>query len=213
MKRFWLVLLLSGAARLLSACAGPVTYSAEPIEAWIIDADTKQPIKEAVVVAHWVLEESTLVSITARRAGDLVVMETATDQNGRFHFPAWGPVRYWGRSRLTYMDPEILIFKSGYESQRLVNSLTKEAVEGKSDPIRRSQWNGKTIDLKKFTGTPEKWLEMLERSIPTLGQREDAKQVQIFLKAILKEESSVPDSIERKRPFFDNIVRRLLEGK
>jgi hypothetical protein len=157
----WFFLLLSGAAHFLTACVSLVTYSAEPIEAWIINADTKHPIEGAVVVAHWALEESTLVSITVRRAGDLVVMETVTDKNGRFRFPAWGPIRHWGRSRLTYMDPEILIFKSGYEFRRLANSLTAEAIGGKPYPVRRSEWNGKTIKLNQFHGSLEEYARLL----------------------------------------------------
>lgn len=146
----------------LPACATPLTYSAESIEAWVIDAETKKPIDDAVVVAHWLLEESTIVSITVRRVGDLMVMESVTDKSGRFYFPAWGPIRHWGRSRLTYMDPEIIIFKSGYEYRRLANETTKEAIGGKAFPVRKSRWNGKTIELKPFKGTVEAYEDHFE---------------------------------------------------
>lgn len=139
----------------LPACAGPVTYSAEPIEAWVIDANSKQPIEGAIVVAHWVLEGG----IHTDRVGELIISETVTDKNGRFYFSAWGPIRHWKRSRLTYMDPEILIFKSGYEYRRLANPLTKEAIEGKANPARKSQWHGKRIELKSFRGTDEEYAE------------------------------------------------------
>lgn len=207
----YFLLLLLWALAVLPACAGPVTYSAESIEAWVVDAETKQPIEGAVVVAHWVLEGPTLVDIKVRQAGDLVVLEAVTDKDGRFHFPGWGPIRHWGRSRLTYLDPELIVFKSGYEYRRLANPITKEAIEGKPYPIRRSQWNGKTIELKKFSGTAKQRLQMLEKSIPSLGRREDYKRL-LLLKAILTEEKSIPDSEEGKQLFFDNIVRRLLEG-
>lgn len=137
--------LLSG----LPACATPVTYSAEPIEARVVDAETKQPLEGVIVVAHWVLEGG----IHVDRVGELFIMETVTDKNGRLYFPGWGPIRHWKRSRLTNMDPELLIFKSGYEYQRLANPSTKEAIEGKPYPVRRSQWNGKAIEMKKFKGT------------------------------------------------------------
>lgn len=141
----------------ISACATPVTYSAEPIEARIVDVDTKLPLEGVVVVAHWVLEGG----IHVDRVGDLVILETVTDKNGKFHFPAWGPIEHWKRSRLTNMDPEIIMFKSGYEYKRLANPSSKEAIGGKPYPVRRSQWNGKVIEMKKFRGTGEEYAKHL----------------------------------------------------
>ncbi len=155
---YFLVLLLLGATFSLSACAGPVTYSAEPIEVQIVDAETMQPLEGAVVVAHWVLEGG----IHVDRIGDLVILETVTDKTGRFNFPSWGPIRHWKPSRLTNLDPEILIFKSGYESRRLINQATKEAIEGKAFPARRSDWHGKIIKMKKFSGTLEEYARHFE---------------------------------------------------
>lgn len=140
------ILLLLCATHALSACATPVTYSAEPIEAWIVDAETKQPLEGVVVVAHWVLEGG----IHVDRMGDFMIIETVTDKNGRFYFPAWGPLRHWGRSRLTYMDPEIIIFKSSYEYRQLANEMTAEAIGGKAFPVRKSVWSGRTIVLRPF---------------------------------------------------------------
>jgi hypothetical protein len=144
-----LVFALLGAIFSLSACAKPITYSAEPMEAWVVDRETKQPIEGAVVVAHWQLEGG----LHTDRVGELMILETTSDKNGRFSFPAWGPITHRGRGRLTNMDPELIIFKSGYEYRRLANPLTKEAIDGWPIPVRRSQWNGKTIELKPFEGT------------------------------------------------------------
>lgn len=158
MKQSIAMLCLSFALTVFPACATPVTYSAEPIEAWIIDAGTKQPLEGVIVIAHWVLEGG----IHVDRVGELVIMETTTDKNGRFYFSGWGPIRHWKRSRLTNMDPELLIFKSNYEYQRLTNPSTKEAIEGKPYPLRRSQWNGKTIALKSFKDDLKKYEELFE---------------------------------------------------
>lgn len=144
------ILLVSVGMLTLPACATPVTYSAEAIAARIVDVETKQPVEGVVVVAHWVLEGG----IHVDRVGDLIVLETVTDDDGRFYFPPWGPIRHWKRSRLTNMDPEILIFKSGYEYRRLANPSTKEAIEGKPYPVRHSIWNGKTIEMKHFVDRP-----------------------------------------------------------
>src|SRR5581483_7654118 len=209
-KLLWMLLAIAPLAA-LPACATPVTYSAESIGGWIVDAETKQPIEGAVVLADWVLEGSTMVDFKFTRVGDLKILETITDQNGRFRFDAWGPITHWGRGLLTYMDPEIFVFKNGYEYQRLANLPTKAAIEGKAGPVRRSEWNGKKIELKRFTGTPNERLRMLEKAIPAFERREDYKQSRL-LKAILAEKDLIPDSTEGKAPFFNNTVRRLLEG-
>ena len=39
----------------LQACGAPPWYKAEPIEAWVADAETNQPLEGVIVVAHWQL--------------------------------------------------------------------------------------------------------------------------------------------------------------
>ena len=182
-------------------------YSAEPIEAWVIDAETKQPLEGVIVTANWQLEEGTFGGNVP--VGQLMVMEAVTDNNGRFYFPAWGPIKP-KKGHLVIRDPQLLIFKSGYKHVGLENEFSQNYNKG---AMRRSDWNGKRIEMKKFTGTSKEWFKMLERSIPPIDGPEDAKKISTLLKAILAEENSIPDSIERKRLFFNNIVRRLLEGK
>lgn len=159
MKTLYAFLIFSVTA--LPACASPLTYSAEAIEAKVVDAETKKPLEGAVVVAHWVLEESTIISFKVRQAGDLMILETVTDKEGKFTFPAWGPIQHWKGSRLTYMDPEILVFKNDYEYRRLNNydSASPEQRAGKAVSLRRSEWNGKTIELKPFKGSMEEYAE------------------------------------------------------
>lgn len=129
------------------ACSASFTYSADPIEAWVIDAETKKPLEGVVVTANWDLEEGTLGG--NRSAGQLMVMETVTDKNGRFAFSAWGP-KLALTSHLVNHDPQMLLFKSGYEYQSLANE--PRANYNKSTK-RYSEWNGKTIMLKQFRGT------------------------------------------------------------
>jgi hypothetical protein len=128
-------------------------YSADPIEAQVIDAETKQPLPGVIVVAHWELNYSTLGGNT--RAGQLKVMETVTDKNGTFHFPAWGPKIAIVSFLSDDQDPELLLFKSGYEYRRLYNALTGEDKGAK----RKSDWNGKTIAMRPFKGTTKEYLE------------------------------------------------------
>jgi hypothetical protein len=194
----------------LPACAALVPpYSAEAIEARVVDADTKQPLEGVIVTANWELRGGGLALGGSTAVGQIQVMEAVTDQNGRFFFPAWGPIKQF-KGELHDKDPQLLFFKSGYAYRILWNDYRGDPPAMKV--VHRSQWNGKTIEMKKFMGTPAEWLKVLERSIPPYEHREDARK-SVMLKAILAEEDSIPDSTPRKRPFFDNIVRRLLEGR
>lgn len=118
----------------------PATYSAEAVEGWVVDAETNQPVEDVIVVAHWELE-------SAYTPGQMMVMETVTDKNGRFHFPAWGPKPRPPLAALTFADPEIVMFKSGYDFITLQNTPTSYY---NKDSLRLSEWNGKTIKMRLF---------------------------------------------------------------
>lgn len=143
----------------LSACAAgyPPAYSAEAIEARVIDAETKQPLEGAIITADWELRGGGLALGGSSYAGELMVMETVTDKNGRFYFPAWGPIRQ-SKGELHNRDPRLILFKSGYRYEILSNKSRFEA-EDALEPVRRSQWNGKTIELKPFRGKMEEYAE------------------------------------------------------
>lgn len=192
----------------LSACAGSLTYVVEPMKARVVEAESGQPLEGVVVVAHWELEHGTVGGNVP--SGQLRVMEAVTGKDGRFSFSGFDPQTVRG-GFLVDKAPELLVFKSGYKYRRLLNEYSSDR-ELRTRRERRSDWNGKTIALMKFKGTPEEWLEMLERVVPPYEHREDATH-SLMLRTILAEEKVVPDSTAGKRLFFDNIVRRLLEGR
>ncbi len=146
--------LLIGLCLPLSACA--ISYSAEPIDAWVVDAETKQPIEGVIITANWQLQSGNAGG--SFYAGQLMVMETVTDKKGRFYFPAWGPLRP-KQGYLINRDPQLLLFKSGYEYLGLSNTPFRENMH--KDPVRKSDWNGKTIELKPFKGTAEEYSKAL----------------------------------------------------
>ena len=139
-------LLLLAATLPLAARANTLTYSAEPIAAQVIDADTKKPLEGVVVTANWQLEQGTAGGNI--QAGQLMVMEAVTDNEGKFSFPAWGP-KTTRESFLVNDDPQLLLFKSGYEYRRLNNPYSSDR-ELRLRPVRRSVWNGRVIALKLF---------------------------------------------------------------
>lgn len=163
-----MLLALLGLLTAQPACSGsPQYYSAEAIEARVVDAETKQPLEGVVVVAHWQLFYST---VGGRVPGDqLMVLEAVTDKDGKFTFPAWGPKKVpkykpqkgdvWiahipflvPDSYLDERDPQLLLFKPGYEYRGIQNSLRSTT---DPSPLRRSEWNGKTIEMKRFVDRP-----------------------------------------------------------
>lgn len=178
----------------LFGCATPLRYSAESIEATVVDEETRQPIEGAVVVARWPIYGG----LHPDSVRTFELLETTTDKNGRFNFPAWGPTMYLGEGAV--LDPRITVFKSGYK-HRIVAEPFEMDFRRMHETIRRSTWNGKAIELKKFSGTPEEWMNNMKRSVPSFKGRKDRQQ-SLLLKAILAEEVSIPDSAARKRLFF-----------
>jgi hypothetical protein len=146
----------------LSACAA--AYSARPITATIIDADTHEPVTGANVVAAWELEDPVAASIQ----GDLELLEAITGPRGEFQFPGWGPTAIptsaYPGSRLTNNDPRIIIFKSGYVPQAVYNDTHSTQLRDPQEmgaPVRESQWDGKAIALKKFDGNPRSYASLI----------------------------------------------------
>ena len=136
-------------------------YSAESIEAWVVDAETNQPLEGVIVVAHWQLYGG----LHPDQLGELMILETLTDKAGRFQFPAWGPksvpAGLASNARLRHLDPEMLLFKSGYKYQRIANELTSAVLNDAGSSLRRSQWNGKTIKMERFGGSQEEYARNL----------------------------------------------------
>lgn len=135
------------AASTLAACAAaPFSYSANPLEARIIDEQTREPIAGAVIVASWVL----IGGIHPDRTEVLIVREAVTDEHGRFQIPAWGPVTRSAEGVLDTLDPELVVVRSGY-LLRVVSNYTGTSAPGArvEKQLRDSIWNHRDIELKK----------------------------------------------------------------
>jgi hypothetical protein len=166
-RLFRLLVCFLGIVAALPATAGffSKSYSAEPIEAWVIDAETKQPLEGVIVTANWQLEEGTFGGNVP--VGQLMVMEAVTDKDGKFTFPAWGPIKPT-KGHLVIRDPQLLLFKSGYKHVGLENEFTQNYNKGS---VRHSEWNGKKIEMERFKGTLEEYgkhLGFMETSLETI---------------------------------------------
>jgi hypothetical protein len=151
----------------LQGCARD--YSAKSIEAWVVDAETGKPVEGANVVAHWELR----YGLEGGGSYQLQIMEDVTDKNGRFFFPAWGPKEIPGHlpkeARLKQLDPGIVIFKSGYETKRVWNDRPPSTFGGHGASTRTSDWNGKTIQLRKFQGNLQQYVLNIANAQSGLG--------------------------------------------
>jgi hypothetical protein len=133
------------------------SYSSEPIEAKVVDADTGEPLEGVIVAAHWELVYGSFGGRVP--AGQIKVMETVTDKTGTFRFPAWGLVENKTSGSLEEKSPRLLIFKNGYRYEGLTNKFERDYSTMSSR--RRSDWNGKTIRLEKFKGSQQEYARHL----------------------------------------------------
>ena len=176
----------------LQACG--IMYSAEPIEAWVVDAETKEPIERVVVVAHWELKGGLE---GGNVMGQMMVMESVTDKNGRFYFPAWGPKWHLGWGSLGDSDPELILFKSGYKLVAVSNSPyrgpTKSSRAKPTGSKRISLWSGQTIKMESFGGGLKEYAEHLSAmdtylSFSYSGEDCEWKQMPHMIAAFFEEE-------------------------
>jgi hypothetical protein len=151
------IMLLVALAASLQAC-GVLYYTADPIEAWVVDAETGAPIEGAVVTANWQLVAFGL-DTGGRKQGQLEVMETVTDKNGRFYFPGFTKINLSGNA-LGEADPQILIFKPGYRHIRATNHypIGQEQSQGSR---RRSSIIGQRLPMQRAGNDIKKYASSL----------------------------------------------------
>lgn len=138
-----------------SGCAAPF-YIARSSSGRVIDADTKQPIPGAVVVAQWTLSEF------ARGESSVInAKEVTTNSQGEFTIPGWGPRLRPCLTKLGNWDPWLLIFKTGYVPAALFSDKRRSDWS----IVRKSDFDGATIELKPFSGTEKQRRSQLARVV------------------------------------------------
>ncbi len=142
-------------AALIVILTWPPFYWATPIMGKVVDAKTRRPLDGVIVVAHWPLYGGIF---EYQRVGAMAIIETTTDENGEYSF-SWRHPRLrplWGW--LSYRDPQLLLFKPGYEWRSVSNQFRSRRGY---NPVRTFDWNGKEIDLRRFDGSTSGYLEYL----------------------------------------------------
>lgn len=152
--KVWLSVLVIGAMITLSFCyreRPPRVYRGAPITGQVIDTETKLPMADVVVVSEWTL----MGGLHIDESGRLLIQETVTDAEGRYAFPAWGPLETT-TGVIKSFAPRLHFFKEDYVFKSCENNRAMEAPL--PDPLT-SDCSGRVIELTRFHGTDEEYCE------------------------------------------------------
>ncbi len=178
-------------------------YSTKAITGKIVDAETGEPLSGVNVVAQW--------RIDRKMVGDekslLKIMETVSNKDGNYDFPAWGPVvlpplANFGQGS----DPLIYYFKHGYWPGNAQNDTVLDT-SSRTPPLGEFKWNGKTIKLKKWDGQDVENYGIWIRGISHLtddwikNERKAYRSYPRMLNTLI-EEASYFEKIGAKEEFF-----------
>jgi len=168
------LLLLTSALWAVAGNADALSYSAKPIRATVVDAETGQPIEGVIVNAYWHLEDQ-----GGHGLGPFNLTEAVTDSKGVFYMPGWGPLEVprspdqpLRRARLDPDQPWLQLFKPGYKFQTVAGNESTSYLNDPfwtGDPVRASAWDGKVIKLERFQGPDERYLRRLEGARASAG--------------------------------------------
>ena len=146
----------------LQGCAVVDVYNVRGTEGTIVDKETKQPLEGVMVVEAWEIYRPGFHGSTA---GYLPLRETSTDSNGHYRLSARGTMHVEGG----YLDetaPWLIYFKPGYVFTSVMNEFHPDR---RFEFNRKSDWDGKTIELERFSGTLKEQAKELKRVDNVLG--------------------------------------------
>ena len=155
----------------------------------VVDAETKEPIKNAVVVAIWQLEGGWF---HAEYTGNIALLETTTDEQGNFVLDSWGP-RFGMSGWLDDETPELIAYKKGY----LFGWISAWLEEGVFMPMTPLNVPPKfyksdfiTMEMKKYEGSANQYSGKLDNIDEFIngysGNRCDWKKVPMFTTKMLE---------------------------
>jgi len=151
-----------------TAAQAQITFTADAIAGKVVDEETGEPLSGVIIVAQWTINPKWVGYDNEL----LNVLETVSDKDGNYGFPAWGPkllsvpAVFISASDLFGKgdDPMVVYYKSGYWPAQEYNEVTYSGqdIAKRKTPLGGFAANGKTIRLKKWDGKDEmKYYERL----------------------------------------------------
>lgn len=123
-------------------------YSAQAITGKVVDAETGEPLAGVIIVAQWMIDRKFVGDDKAL----LNVMETVSDSEGNYGFPAWGPISLPPMADFRKgEDPRVYYFKTGYWPEVESNGVVSD-ISYRITPVGGFKGNGKTVKLRKWDG-------------------------------------------------------------
>jgi hypothetical protein len=153
--------LLLMAAIWLHGCAVADVYNMQGMEGRVVDKATQQPLEGVMVVEVWEVGGG----FEGHTVDYLPLGEAETDSIGRYSFPARGAGNV-SEGFLKEYTPRLIFFKPGYV---FFSKGNRYHPDRRFEYNRRSDWDGKTIEMEKFEGSPQEWAKELERFGGVLG--------------------------------------------
>ncbi|MGK0296757.1 MAG: hypothetical protein ACI9XC_000350 [Gammaproteobacteria bacterium] len=148
----------------------PISYSALPISGKVVDADTGEPLENAIVIAVWELEQGFGLEGTIP-SGYMNVTEVVTDKEGKYFIEGWGPLRRPSGGYLGHYAPRLIVFKDGYKHFFYGNLYDSIFKDNRRESLHRSSWDREIIKINKLSGDMEVYyatLSSVSSSLHTL---------------------------------------------
>jgi hypothetical protein len=232
-RRLASLLAFCACAAASAAGGNPASYSAGAFEARLVDNASGEPVADAVVVALWKLVPDSRFSGKDPEGEVLKYAESVSGPDGRFGFAAWGPLARPDGYHLDHDDPQLVVFASGYYP-RLVTNEARGPLDTSS--VRKSEWNGRAIQLRRFTGQPQRYwqdngrfrdevtvdgsLEELATKIGTLQiglgwyrRTEEWKNYPRMIRALMRERERLAAAGLRKADLYIDPISSLWGGE
>ncbi len=121
-------------------------FEAKPFSGKIVDAETGQPIPNAVVYVNWPKTTSTFGG--SNQNGTVEVQEAVSDSSGQYKMLGWKKSRKEvGKGWFSKSAPKMVIYASGYWPELLHNRISSDNYLARNE-VWKSDMDGKTIELK-----------------------------------------------------------------
>jgi len=153
MWRIVRVVLIASGMTVLGWYATNSVYFAKPIAGRVLEAGTPTPLPGVTVVADWQLQGGMEGGSTT---GHVLILETVTDADGQFAFPAWGPRLAYPFKHFEERAPLLLFFKPGYVPKDIENRNWSRGW------VLRSDWDGETILLEPASRYPGRYASVMQ---------------------------------------------------